>query len=303
MVLHHHHHQQSSTVSSTRNIGVHSSSSEPNNKYKRSKLADFFIQQLKQMMKSTNVYENEKQMNLIMKQQYTLDEYHDLYNELLKEAHFMNTTAVYNSTSSSSIDPEDLYEQILINYAYMDRRFEYWNRVGRVETVSQDDLSINNQDISRLDQLLRLKVIANHVYNNLYVVLLNMNGMLLHMLNRFEEAMKSFEKAIAKDKYYAYSYINTGIVLCYMMKYEEAVQVLTYAIELDPSENLGYFWRSVCNRINQKYLNAYLDAMNATMLEHCSKNNRLYSDMRDIIHDHCKDNLSQLPPATLYRTL
>ena len=66
----------------------------------------------------------------------------------------------------------------------------------------------------------------------------------LRMLNRFEESVKSYNKAIELNPNYSEAYNNKGLALKYMNRIEESNKAFDRAIQLDQSNSSAYYNRN-----------------------------------------------------------
>lgn len=64
--------------------------------------------------------------------------------------------------------------------------------------------------------------------------LFNNYGLALFYLDKLDEALKEFERAIKLDNSFALSYANTGLVYLNRAQYDEAERFFLKALELDP---------------------------------------------------------------------
>ena len=64
------------------------------------------------------------------------------------------------------------------------------------------------------------------------------------MLNRFEESLKSYNKAIELNPYQSESYNNKGLALKYLNRIEESNKAFEKAMELDPNNYNAYYNRN-----------------------------------------------------------
>jgi tetratricopeptide (TPR) repeat protein len=66
----------------------------------------------------------------------------------------------------------------------------------------------------------------------------------LRMLNRFEESVKSYNRAIELNPYYSEAYNNKGLALKYINRIEESNKAFDRAIELDKNNSSAYYNRN-----------------------------------------------------------
>lgn len=59
-------------------------------------------------------------------------------------------------------------------------------------------------------------------------------GFSLNLVERYEEALMAYDRAIQLDPTYAYAYNNKGLTLNNMNKHESAIRYFDYAIKLKP---------------------------------------------------------------------
>lgn len=63
----------------------------------------------------------------------------------------------------------------------------------------------------------------------------------LHYLNKYEESLQNYDKAIELNSNYSHAYINKGNVYKDLGKQEEALKCYDKAIELDPKDSESYY--------------------------------------------------------------
>jgi len=78
-------------------------------------------------------------------------------------------------------------------------------------------------------------------------------------LGRLEEALASYERALALNPRYAVAWNNKGNTLRHLRRYPEAQAALDRAIELDPESGLGWLTKAQTLRD----MRAYADAISA----------------------------------------
>jgi len=71
------------------------------------------------------------------------------------------------------------------------------------------------------------------------------SGCALGKLERYEEAIKAYDRAIELKPDYAIAYYNKGCTLGKLERYEEAIVAYDKAIELDPDYVGAYYQRSI----------------------------------------------------------
>jgi len=68
----------------------------------------------------------------------------------------------------------------------------------------------------------------------------NNRGLIYYYLNRYDEAIEDYNKAIELDPNIAMGYNNRGLIYYYLNRYDEAIEDYNKAIELDPNLAMGY---------------------------------------------------------------
>jgi tetratricopeptide (TPR) repeat protein len=65
--------------------------------------------------------------------------------------------------------------------------------------------------------------------------------MFLHRLNKYQDAIEKFEKAIELEPNYVDAYLNLGIILSEIGKYKESIEKFKKVTNLDDSSIEAYF--------------------------------------------------------------
>ena len=71
-------------------------------------------------------------------------------------------------------------------------------------------------------------------------ILWNILGVSLYELNKIDDAIKSYQKAISFNPKYAHAYINLGIALKFQGKLDAAINISKKAVLIEPHNPLAY---------------------------------------------------------------
>jgi len=93
-------------------------------------------------------------------------------------------------------------------------------------------------------------------------------GILENSLGRFDQALASFNSAIAIDASLGDAYVNRGTVLIRQKKYEAALAEIDKGIGLGVAfMHIGYYNRAVAEELLGRYRDAYYDYMHTLEIE------------------------------------
>lgn len=93
-------------------------------------------------------------------------------------------------------------------------------------------------------------------------------GIMQTSLGRLDQALTSFDDAIAIDASLGDAYINRGTILIRQKKYEEALAEINKGIGLGVSfMHIGYYNRAVAEELLGRYRDAYYDYMHVLELD------------------------------------
>jgi tetratricopeptide (TPR) repeat protein len=123
----------------------------------------------------------------------------------------------------------------------------------------EDDLSISEIKIAYLD----LGIEKYFENANLYL----WRGYYFRQLEKNEEAIKDYDKAIELEPNITAGYNNRGLAKNYLKKYEEAIKDLNKAIELDPNYLFAYNNRGLAKYNLKQYEEAIKDYNRAIAID------------------------------------
>lgn len=115
------------------------------------------------------------------------------------------------------------------------------------------------------------------------VYIYNDRGVLFHNKGLYKEALEDYDKAIELNPGYQLAWSNKGIALRLLGRQDEAQQATNKAIELDPYNSQGYVERGVIFSNQKKYEQAIEDYQKAIQLNPESK--QAYGNMGNSLNE------------------
>ncbi|GLI53398.1 tetratricopeptide repeat protein [Thermodesulfovibrio yellowstonii] len=123
------------------------------------------------------------------------------------------------------------------------------NKINFEEKLEEANLLLRYREFGEAckiyDELLNENYQSPELYNNY--------GLALFYLDKFDEALEKFQKAIEVDTAFALAYANTGLVYLNKGEYEKAEQFFLQALERDPENPETHYNIAVTYyRLNKK---------------------------------------------------
>jgi serine/threonine protein kinase len=139
------------------------------------------------------------------------------------------------------------------------------NRFPDVKNLLQELTQIYQQQFSHspkilfMDQALSVSDLVNR-------------GITYGNLERYDDALADFNRAIELDPSSAMAYVNRGYAYAQLQRYDEALKDYTYAIQLDPTEAIFYFNRGKSYDKLRRYKKSIQDYSEAIRLDPSNPN-------------------------------
>ncbi len=133
----------------------------------------------------------------------------------------------------------------------------YFNRATRYYTEGKYEEAIKTLTL----------IIKSDVPDDIKAGAYNNRGLAKHDLERYEEAIRDYDKAIELQPDYAAAYHNRGLAKNSLQRYEEAIKDYDKVIELQPEDAEAYHNRGVAKYDLQRYEEAIADYDKAIELQ------------------------------------
>lgn len=117
-----------------------------------------------------------------------------------------------------------------VNNSIKIKEDKYWDYLSKVDELFESGMF--KEAIELLDKALEIY----QTYDGFYT-----KGLLLWWLDKFEDAIKCYDKAIMMKPDYVPAYINKGAALIRLGKYEDAIITHDKAIEIWPDSPIAYY--------------------------------------------------------------
>jgi tetratricopeptide (TPR) repeat protein len=117
-----------------------------------------------------------------------------------------------------------------VNNSIKIKEDKFWDYLSKVDELFESGMF--KEAVELLDKALEI----TQTYDAFYT-----KGLLLWWLDKFEDAIKCYDKAIKMKPDYVPAYINKGAALISLGKYEDAIIIHDKAIEIWPASPIAYY--------------------------------------------------------------